>query len=217
MALKSGPRQASNPKLPPTNLTTSTALLPLGGEGGRRPDEGASAIQRRPAKPFRPRARLGNSRRLCTTAPFSSQGVTRERQQTQAHHPPLRSNLKFQIRNLPLSAQPSTRDSTKNSCPTTHPPDSSPPVPACSSRAGKSSSFGRLRIAMKVSGTNGTVVAEVISSTVFTQFFLEDVSRLLHKRIAVAAAFDYARLKTAGAVADSALGDAFQKLIANSS
>jgi hypothetical protein len=70
---------------------------------------------------------------------------------------------------------------------------------------------------MKVSGTNGTVVAEVISSTVFTQFFLEDVSRLLHKRIAVAAAFDYAKLKTAGAVADSALGDAFQELIANSS
>jgi hypothetical protein len=52
---------------------------------------------------------------------------------------------------------------------------------------------------------------------VFTQFILEDVSRLLHKRIAVAAAFDYARLKTAGAVADSALGDAFQELIANSS
>ena len=68
-----------------------------------------------------------------------------------------------------------------------------------------------------VPDTNGTVVAEVISSTVFTQFFLEDVSRLLPKRIAVAAAFDYARLKTAGAVADSALGDAFQKLIANSS
>lgn len=68
-----------------------------------------------------------------------------------------------------------------------------------------------------VPDTNGTVVAEVISSTVFTQFFLEDVSRLLHKRIAVAAAFDYARLKTAGAVADSALGDAFQKLIANCS
>ena len=75
----------------------------------------------------------------------------------------------------------------------------------------------RCRGKTKVSGTNGTVVAEVISSTVFTQFFLEDVSRLLHKRIAVAAAFDYARLKTAGAVADSALGDAFQKLIANSS
>ena len=114
MALKSSPRQASNPKLPPTNLTTSTALLPLGGEGGRRPDEGASAIQRRPAKPFRPRARLCNSCQLCTTAPFFFVGC--DKRASANAGTPSAPSFKSQISNPQSSTlpQPSTRNSTKH-------------------------------------------------------------------------------------------------------
>ena len=52
---------------------------------------------------------------------------------------------------------------------------------------------------------------EVASGTEFTQFRFEQMARLLHKRIAVAAAIDYARLKTTGAVADPAGCDPYQK------
>lgn len=60
-------------------------------------------------------------------------------------------------------------------------------------------------------------LTEVISRTVFTQFGLEDMTRLLHEWVAVAAAFDDARFKSAGAVADLACGDASQQVLTNPS
>ena len=61
--------------------------------------------------------------------------------------------------------------------------------------------------------------SEVISDTVFTQFSLEDMTRHLHQWVWVrlAAAFDHARLKSAGAVADLAGGDALQQVPTNAS
>jgi hypothetical protein len=53
---------------------------------------------------------------------------------------------------------------------------------------------------------------EVVSATVFTQWSLEDMTRHLHQWVSVAAAFDHARLKSAGAVADRAGGDALQQV-----
>ncbi len=61
------------------------------------------------------------------------------------------------------------------------------------------------------------LLTEVVSRTVFTQFGLEDMTRLLHEWVAVAATFDDARLKSAGAVADLAGGDAFQQVLKNPS
>ncbi len=60
-------------------------------------------------------------------------------------------------------------------------------------------------------------LTEVVSGTVFTQLSLEDMMRLLHEWITVAAAFDHARLKSAGAVADSAGGNALQQVPTNAS
>ena len=61
--------------------------------------------------------------------------------------------------------------------------------------------------------------SEVVSDTVFTQFSLEDMTRHLHQWVWVrlAAAFDHARLKSAGAVADLAGGDALQQVPTNAS
>lgn len=47
----------------------------------------------------------------------------------------------------------------------------------------------------------------------FTQFCNENIARLLHQRVAVAAAFDDTWLQAAGAVADATLGNALQKFL----
>ena len=59
--------------------------------------------------------------------------------------------------------------------------------------------------------------SEVVSGTVFTQFSLEDMTRHLHQWVSVAAAFDHARLKSAGSVADEAGCDALQQVPTNAS
>ncbi len=58
---------------------------------------------------------------------------------------------------------------------------------------------------------------EVVARTAFTQLSPEDMTRHLHQRVSVAAAFDHARLKSAGAVADRAGGDALQQVPTNAS
>ena len=53
---------------------------------------------------------------------------------------------------------------------------------------------------------------EVVSGTALTQLSPEDVTRQLHQWLSVAAAFDHARLKSAGAVADWAGSDTLQQV-----
>ena len=56
-------------------------------------------------------------------------------------------------------------------------------------------------------------LSEVVSGTVLTRLIPEDMTRHLHQWVCASAAFDHARLKSAGAVADQAGGDAPQQVL----